>query len=138
MQIGTASGMDDNAAVTQKQLTTQLTAMKDEILSAIRQMIAELRIEFRNELKTGLDGLRNEFSRDIRQLRGEVKQDIQQLGDDLTEQMRQIETNMLTSFHSYGKGISHRMHDLEGSDVDIKGRLAALEDRMLNLETRRH
>ena len=112
MQIGTASGMDDNAAVTQK----QLTVVKDEMLSAIRQMIAELRIEFRGELKTGL----------------------QQLGDDLTEQMRQIETNMLTSFHSYGKGISHRMHDLEGSDVDIKGRLAALEDRMLNLETRRH
>ena len=78
MQIGTASGMDDNAAVTQK----QLTVVKDEMLSAIRQMIAELRIEFRGELKTGL----------------------QQLGDDLTEQMRQIETNMLTSFHSYGKG----------------------------------
>ena len=88
MQVWTASGMDDNAAVTQM----QLTVVKDEMLSAIRQMIAELRIEFRGELKTGL----------------------QQLRDDLTEQMRQIETNMLMSFHSYGKGISHRMRDLDG------------------------
>lgn len=116
MQIGTAPGMKDNEPVTQQQLTVQLTAVKDEILSAIRQMIAEWRSEFRVELKEGL----------------------QELRDELTEQMRQIETNMLTSFDSYGKGISHRLHDLEGSDVDIKGRLAALEDRMLNLETRRH
>ncbi len=37
--------------------------------------------------------------------------------DRLTEVVRNVETNLLTSFHGYGKGQTLRMHDLEVSDA---------------------
>jgi hypothetical protein len=57
--------------------------------------------------------------------------------DRMTELIRDIETSMLTAFHGYGKGQSSRMHLLESADSSFAQRLAALEDRVLNLETRR-
>jgi hypothetical protein len=57
--------------------------------------------------------------------------------DRLTELIRDVETKLLTSFHGYGKGQALRMHDLEVSDAAVKGRLEAIEERVLNLETRR-
>ena len=57
--------------------------------------------------------------------------------DRLTELIRDVETQLLTSFHGYGKGQALRMHALEVGDSAINGRLAALEERVLNLETRR-
>ena len=59
------------------------------------------------------------------------------LVDELTELIRDVETKLLTSFHGYGKGQAARMHSLEVSDSDFATRLAALEERVLNLETRR-
>jgi hypothetical protein len=59
------------------------------------------------------------------------------LGDRLTELIRDVETRLLTSFHGYGKGQSARMHLLEVSDSTTAQRLAALEERVLNLETYR-
>jgi hypothetical protein len=59
------------------------------------------------------------------------------LRDELTATMRQIETNMLTAFHGYARGVSAHLHDLDTGQHDIKIRLSALEDRILNLETRR-
>jgi hypothetical protein len=55
----------------------------------------------------------------------------------LTELIRDVETQLLTSFHGYGKGQAARMHLLEVSDSATATRLAALEERVLNLETRR-
>jgi hypothetical protein len=66
-----------------------------------------------------------------------TKKDLAELKDALTELMRGIETNLLTSFHGYGKGQALRMHALEVGDAAVIGRLAALEERVLNLETRR-
>ena len=57
--------------------------------------------------------------------------------DELTELIRDVETRLLTSFHGYGKGQAARMHSLEVSDSAVATRLAALEERVLNLETRR-
>jgi hypothetical protein len=57
--------------------------------------------------------------------------------DRLTELIRDVETQLLTSFHGYGKGQSARMHVLEVTDSATAQRLAALEERILNLETRR-
>jgi hypothetical protein len=57
--------------------------------------------------------------------------------DRLTEVIRDVETQLLTSFHGYGKGQAARMHLLEVSDSATAQRLAALEERVLNLETRR-
>jgi hypothetical protein len=74
-----------------------------------------------------------------------TKQDIQELKtqiepavDALTELVRQVETNLLTSFHSYAKGQGARVHAMEIGGSAVAERLAALEDRVLNLETRRH
>jgi hypothetical protein len=57
--------------------------------------------------------------------------------DRLTELIRDVETQLLTAFHGYGKGQAARMHSLEVSDSATAQRLAALEERVLNLETRR-
>jgi hypothetical protein len=62
---------------------------------------------------------------------------LEALGDRLTEFTRSVETNLLTSFHGYGKGQALRLHTLEVGDAAVKGRLEALEERVLNLETRR-
>jgi hypothetical protein len=59
------------------------------------------------------------------------------LTESLTELSRDVETNLLTSFHGYGKGRAVRMHVLEVGDAAVNQRLAALEERVLNLETRR-
>jgi hypothetical protein len=59
------------------------------------------------------------------------------LTESLTELIRDVETNLLTSFHGYGKGQAVRMHVLEVGDAAVNQRLAALEERVLNLETRR-
>ena len=59
------------------------------------------------------------------------------LGDRLIEFTRDVETRLLTSFHGYGKGQAARMTDLELGESTIKQRLDALEQRVLNLETRR-
>jgi hypothetical protein len=55
----------------------------------------------------------------------------------LTELIRDVETRLLTAFHGYGKGQSFRMHVLEVTDTAPAQRLAALEERILNLETHR-
>ncbi len=59
------------------------------------------------------------------------------LTESITELVRDVETNLLTSFHGYGKGQAVRMHALEVGDSAVNQRLAALEERVLNLETRR-
>jgi len=50
---------------------------------------------------------------------------------------RDIETNMLTAFHGHAKGQTARLHTAESTLHDMSVRIAALEERMLNLETRR-
>jgi len=50
---------------------------------------------------------------------------------------RNIETNLLTAFHSYAKGQTARFHTVETASADLAIRVAALEDRVLHLETRR-
>jgi len=70
-----------------------------------------------------------------------TKKDLEELKvaliDSLTELIRNVETNLLTSFHGYGKGQAARMHALEVGDSAVNQRLDALEQRVLNLETRR-
>jgi hypothetical protein len=59
------------------------------------------------------------------------------LTESLTELIRDVETNLLTSFHGYGKGQAARMTNLEVGESMVKQRLDALEQRVLNLEARR-
>jgi hypothetical protein len=51
--------------------------------------------------------------------------------------MRQIETNILTAFHGYARGVATHLHTLDVGDQDIRLRLGVLEERVLALETRR-
>ena len=66
-----------------------------------------------------------------------TKKDLDELKEALTDLVRDVETNLLTSFHGYGKGQAARMMDLEVGESMVKQRLDALEQRVLNLETRR-
>ena len=68
----------------------------------------------------------------------ELRSDIEASKDELKEFMRGIETSLLTAFHAYAKGQTARMHGVESADADLKIRVAALEERVLSLETRRH
>jgi hypothetical protein len=53
----------------------------------------------------------------------------------VVETMRDIETHMLTEFHRYGRGQQARLHDVESSEHAMKVRIAALEERVLELKT---
>jgi hypothetical protein len=66
-----------------------------------------------------------------------TKKDLAGAVDTLTQLIRDVETSLLTAFHGYGKGQAARMHLLEVADSTTAQRLAALEERVLNLETRR-
>jgi hypothetical protein len=88
--------------------------------------------------KKDLEDLRQELRKELRQDMREMETRLKtEIVDRLTEFMREIETRLLTAFHGYGKGQAARMHTLEISDSDMGLRVAALEERVLNLETRR-
>ncbi|HYW42051.1 MAG TPA: hypothetical protein VE959_04290 [Bryobacteraceae bacterium] len=50
---------------------------------------------------------------------------------------RNIETSLLTAFQTYAKGQNARFHTGESTSADLAIRVTALEERVLNLETRR-
>jgi hypothetical protein len=57
--------------------------------------------------------------------------------DHLTEVMRDLQTEILTCLQGFARGNFARMHALESGQTCTNIRLAALEERMLYLETRR-
>lgn len=73
----------------------------------------------------------------IRTGTAELRAEIQAAEDRAQEFARGIETNLLTAFHGHAKGQTARLHTAEVTTHDIGIRMAALEERMLNLETRR-
>ena len=62
---------------------------------------------------------------------------IQKIIDSETEAIRQVETNLLAAFHGHAKSHAARFNSLETGHNDVSIRLAALEERILNLEARR-
>lgn len=76
-----------------------------------------------------------EFKAGQAALKAELKAELTQ---ELESFMRQVETNILTAFHGYARGVSTRLHTLDISEQDVRSRLGILEDRVLALETRRH
>ncbi len=42
-----------------------------------------------------------------------------ELRDELMEAMRQIETNLLTAFHGYARGVSAHLHMLDSTNTDV-------------------
>lgn len=47
-----------------------------------------------------------------------------------------LETALLTEYHSYAEGVSAHFQKLDASDAAAAKRFAALESRVLNLETK--
>ena len=54
----------------------------------------------------------------------------------LTEVMRDMQTELLTGLASFARGNFARFHSIESNQTDVNIRLAALEERVMNLETR--
>ncbi|MCC6367001.1 MAG: hypothetical protein IT165_26070 [Bryobacterales bacterium] len=65
---------------------------------------------------------------------------IEEVTDRLTEMLRGIETSLLRAFHSYSQSVEVRMRRIEADsrniDAESKGRIEALEARVLELELR--
>jgi hypothetical protein len=61
---------------------------------------------------------------------------IQAAEDRSQESARGIETNLLTAFHGHAKGQTARLHTAELTTHDMGIHIAALEERVLNIETR--
>ena len=57
--------------------------------------------------------------------------------EEMSEQMRDIETAILKAMHGYAQSINAQAQRLSVSDAATQVRLSALEDRVLELETRR-
>ena len=62
------------------------------------------------------------------------------LESSLIGRMRDMETALLTAFHSYSRGVSVRFRKIEADvsniDAAANARLAALEDRIMEVERR--
>jgi len=99
--------MEKDHPVTHREFEAGLTAVK-----------AEIKTEIRAEMATLMAALEERIT------------------DRLTEFARNIETSLLTAFHGYGRGQSSRLHTVEAGHQDLGLRVAALEDRVLALETR--
>ena len=57
--------------------------------------------------------------------------------DELTEVMRDMQTEILTGLQAFARGNFTRFHTVESHQNDINIRLAAIEERVMYLETRR-
>ena len=72
--------------------------------------------------------------------RAELQQELAALESRIIGRMRDMETALLTAFHSYATGVSVRFRKIEADvtniDAAATGRLAALEDRVLEVERR--
>jgi hypothetical protein len=68
--------------------------------------------------------------------RGELHEELSALEGRLVDPIRSVETNLLTAFHGYARGMFARVSRLEASDTATMERLAAIEARMLELERR--
>jgi hypothetical protein len=70
-------------------------------------------------------------------IRAEIRAEIQAAEDRAQEFARGIETNLLMAFPGHAKGQTARLHSAELTTHDMGIRIAALEERVLNIETRR-
>lgn len=60
----------------------------------------------------------------------------QRLKEHATEIARDLQTEMLRGLEGFARGNFARFHSLESNQTDINTRMAALEERVLYLETR--
>ena len=72
--------------------------------------------------------------------RAELREELAALESRIIGRMRDMETALLTAFHSYATGVGVHFRKIEADDSNIDAattaRLAALEDRVLEVERR--
>jgi hypothetical protein len=96
----------------------QIRVMREVVHAEVREiLLAEVREIIRAE---------------VREI---IRAEIAASEERMQEFARGIETNLLISFHGYGKDQAARLHAVEITYADLAPRMAALEERVVNLET---
>jgi len=134
---------DANHPVTQQQLQEALNSFAVDITAAVR---AEVKTEVKAgvaEVKAGIAEVKAEIAEvkaeiaEVKAEIAEVKAEIKAAEERSQEFARGIETNLLTSFHGHARAQTARLHTLDIVAHEHGIRLAAIEERLLNLESRR-
>ena len=81
--------------------------------------------------------LRDALDHAVESITTAIRAEIQAAEDRGQEFARGIETTLLMAFHGPAKGQPARLHTAELTAHDMGIRIAALEERVLNIETRR-
>jgi hypothetical protein len=81
--------------------------------------------------------LRDALDHAVESITTAIRAEIQAAEDRGQEFARGIETNLLMAFHGYAKGQTARLNTAELTAHEMGIRIAALEERVLNIETRR-
>ena len=79
---------------------------------------------------------KQDLDRAVESIAAAIRAEIQAAEGRAQEFARGIETNLLTAFHGHAKGQTARLHTAEVTTHDMGIRIAALEERVLNIETR--
>jgi len=129
---------ESNAPATKADLSAARQELKGEI-SALRQELKGDISAARQELKEEISGVRQELKGEI----SGVKQDVEMLRSemhhqyrDLVEQMRDGQTELLKAFYNFATATNQKTTLLETNEAALRGRLSALETRMLEVEKR--
>lgn len=120
--------MDDwNAPATKADLSAVRTELKEEI-SAVRTELKEEISAARTELKGEISAVKES----VEILRGEMQHQYREL----VEQMRDGQTELLKAFYSFATSSEKKTDQLESNEAAVRGRISALETRMLEVEKR--
>ena len=79
---------------------------------------------------------KQDLDRAVESIATAIGAEIQAAEDRAQKFARGIEANLLTAFHGHAKGQTARLHTAELTTHDMGIRIAALEERVLNIETR--
>jgi chromosome segregation ATPase len=115
--------------------------MTEPDFNQVRLIVTDAVVASERRLSEGITRAMVELDRRMAEREKHVieRQDaaIQKTIGSVTEAIRQVETNLLAAFRGHAKSQAARFHSLETGHNDVNIRLAAVEERILNLEARR-
>jgi hypothetical protein len=132
----TARAIEEALAASEKRMTDAIAASEKRLSEALTRAVVELDRRIIDLEKRMIERQDAAIQRAASACMRDASAGVLAL-DQMTELIRQTETNLFTSFHGYAKGQTARLHSMEIHQNDVNIRLAAIEERILNLETRR-
>jgi len=90
------------------------------------------------DLTNAVDHLRADLRAEITNARADLRAEITSAGHRTIEAMRDMQSEILRGIEAFARGNFARMSRLETADASTTVRLAAIEERLLALETRQH